>query len=154
MVTLYFEVLDRRLRRPGTAQNTSLGEPDPMFPASFPLFMPESKRNTKFRLHEYVHHIVHSEQNILLLLLLLLFWQSKVWTQDVRIILPESCQLEGKIQFHNAHKLTVLEGRSLHCFLGVFEVPPHTQHGVELNLQVWLWIIGTPSEMPPNVCVS
>lgn len=40
IVTLYFEVLDRRLSRPGTAQNTSLGEPEPMLPASFPLFMP------------------------------------------------------------------------------------------------------------------
>lgn len=44
MVTLYFDVLDRRLRRPGTAQNTSLGEPEPRFPDSFPLFMPAKKR--------------------------------------------------------------------------------------------------------------
>ena len=45
IVTLYFDVLDKRLRRPGTAQNTSLGEPDPMFPTSLPLLIPRKTKN-------------------------------------------------------------------------------------------------------------
>lgn len=39
IVTLYFEVLDNKLKRPGTEQNTSLGDPMPKFPVSLPLFI-------------------------------------------------------------------------------------------------------------------
>lgn len=47
IVTLYLDVLESRLRRPGTAQNTSLGEPEPMLPTSFPLFIPIRNRNER-----------------------------------------------------------------------------------------------------------
>jgi len=30
----------------------------------------------------------------------------------------------------------MFRGRSSYCYLGVFEVPPRTPHGVECNLQV------------------
>lgn len=43
MVTLYFDVLDSKLNLPGTAQNTSLGEPETIFPTSFELFIPFQK---------------------------------------------------------------------------------------------------------------
>lgn len=39
MVTLYFDVLDSKLNRPGTEQNTSLGEPTLRLFGSFPLFI-------------------------------------------------------------------------------------------------------------------
>lgn len=39
IVTLYFDVLDNKLNRPGTEQNTSLGEPMPKLPGSLPLFI-------------------------------------------------------------------------------------------------------------------
>lgn len=42
-VTLYFDVLDKRLRRPGTEQNTSLGDPIPRLPGSLPLFIAVTK---------------------------------------------------------------------------------------------------------------
>lgn len=41
-VTLYFEVEDRSDRRPGTEQNTSLGDTIAPPPWSFPPFMPEN----------------------------------------------------------------------------------------------------------------
>lgn len=39
IVTLYLEVLDSRLSRPGTEQKTSLGDVIPRPPCSFPLFI-------------------------------------------------------------------------------------------------------------------
>ncbi len=47
-VTLYFDVLDNRLRRPGTEQNTSLGEPMPRLPGSLPLFIAVTKPTISF----------------------------------------------------------------------------------------------------------
>lgn len=39
IVTLYFDVLDNKLKRPGTEQNTSLGEPTLKLLGSLPLFI-------------------------------------------------------------------------------------------------------------------
>lgn len=70
MVTLYFEVLDKRLSRPGTAQNTSLGDPEPRFPESFPLFMPVEKCYSLIRIataNTFIHVLVptvHCKGNI------------------------------------------------------------------------------------------
>lgn len=43
-VTLYLDVLDNKLRRPGTEQNTSNGEPMPRPPGSLPLFIAAEMR--------------------------------------------------------------------------------------------------------------
>lgn len=47
-VTLYLDVLDNKLRRPGTEQNTSLGEPIPKFPGSLPLFIAAKRKKKPF----------------------------------------------------------------------------------------------------------
>lgn len=47
MVTLYFDVLDSKLNLPGTAQNTSLGEPETIFPTSFELFIPSERQKVR-----------------------------------------------------------------------------------------------------------
>lgn len=51
MVTLYFDVLDSKLNLPGTAQKTSLGEPETIFPTSFELFIP-LRDETKIKMDE------------------------------------------------------------------------------------------------------
>lgn len=48
IVTLYFDVLDRRLSRPGTEQNTSLGDPTLRLFGSFPLFIAVTKIDYTF----------------------------------------------------------------------------------------------------------
>lgn len=45
IVTLYFDVLDNRLRRPGTEQNTSLGDPTLKLFGSLPPFIAIGKKS-------------------------------------------------------------------------------------------------------------
>lgn len=53
-VTLYFDVLDNKLRRPGTEQNTSLGEPIFILPLSF-VFMSKINQNKKISIQAHLN---------------------------------------------------------------------------------------------------